>query len=148
MDSNPVLPSVRPVFRAVVETVAPRASSFDDGAWARAEALVENALAQRSPDVRRQVGIFLRLLDALPLLRHGKRFRRLDDARRVRFLKGLERSRILLLRRGLWGIRTLSYMGVYGQDCVRERIGYRATAEGWDARPGAITAATYGGGDG
>lgn len=145
MDSKPVLPPVRSVFRALVETVAPRASSFDEGAWARAEALVENALAQRPPAIRRQIGIFLRILDVLPLLRHGRRFRGLSDAGRTSVLKRLERSGVLLLRRGLWGVRTLAFMAVYGQDVVRERIGYRATADGWDARPGAATAATHGG---
>ena len=66
-----MLPPVRPVFRAVVETVVPRASSFDAGAWAEAEALVENALAQRPPAIRRQIGIFFRLVDTLPILFKG-----------------------------------------------------------------------------
>lgn len=139
------LPPVRAVFRAVVVTVAPRAGSFGPGEWARAEELVEEALRQRPPAIRRQIRLFLRVIHHLPRIRYGRSFPRLSPERRLRVLQGLESAGLLLVRRGVWGVRTLAYLAVYGQDPVRERIGYRADPRGWQARPGAATAATHGG---
>jgi hypothetical protein len=52
------------------------------------------------------------------------------------FLLAFERSRLLIVRRGFWGIRTLAYMGYYGQAEVRADVGYRADPEGWGIREG------------
>ena len=49
-------------------------------------------------------------------------------------LSRLERSRILLMRRGFWAIRTLIFLGYYTRGDVAESIGYGATAAGWEAR--------------
>lgn len=139
---DPVLPPVRTVFRAVVQTCAPRAHGFGAEAWEAAEALVEDALDQRPPEVRRQIATFLKVLKLLPVLRYGRTFPALSPERRVAVLRRLERAPLLLLRRGVWGVRTLSYLAVYGQDSVRREIGYRADSRGWEARPDAGTAAS------
>ncbi|HSG47116.1 MAG TPA: hypothetical protein VLA43_04780 [Longimicrobiales bacterium] len=148
MPPRPILPPVRAVFRAVVETVVPRAGAFGDAEWSRGEALVEEMLADRPASVRRQLSAFLRLVEFLAMLRTGRRFSRLAPPGRLRFLRSLERSRLLLLRRGVWGVRTLGFLAVYGQDPVRAHIGYRPDPRGWEARPGAATAATHGEGGG
>jgi hypothetical protein len=148
MVQTPVLPPVRALFRAVVETAAPRAGGFGEAQWERAEALVEAALGQRPPAVRRQLILFLRAVGALAFVRHGRTFPRLSPKRRLRILEGLESSRLLPLRRGVWGVRTLAFLAVYGQEEVRTAIGYRASAEGWAARrpePGPQGPATGGG---
>lgn len=132
--ADPVLASVRDVFRAFAVTAVPAAAALDEDAWNRAEALVEGALARRPPAQRRQLALFLRAVDLLPLVRWGRRFPRLDPERRARFLHRLERSSLLALRRGTWGVRTLAYLGVYGLPEQRARIGYRAHPDGWDAR--------------
>ena len=138
MNQTPVLPRVRTVFRAVVETAAPRATGFGEVQWEQGEALVEEALSLRPAAVRRQLVLFLRALGLLAILRHGRSFSRLDPRRRLRMLQRLESSRLLPLRRGVWGVRTLAYLAVYGQDEVRAAIGYRAGRTGWAAvRPGA-----------
>ena len=132
--SPPILQPVRPAFRALAVTLCPEAATLDEAGWIEAEAIVERALAERPSAVARQLVLFVRLVGRwLPLLRFGRPFRRLDDERRASLLRGLERSRVLLLRRGLWGLRTLVFMGVYGQDEVRERIGSRASPAGWSA---------------
>lgn len=144
MPPRPALPPVRAVFRAVVETVAPRAGAFGEEEWTRGEALVEAMLADRPAAVRRQLIAFLRLVEVLPVLGRGRRFSRLPPEGRLRVLRGLERSRLLLIRRGVWGVRTLGFLAVYGQEPFRARIGYRPDPAGWDARPGAATAVTHG----
>jgi len=142
------LAAARPIFRAVAETVAPRARSFDPEAWRRGEALAGRLVAMRPAAVRRQLVLFLRILDLLPLLRWGRRFRSLPPERRLAVLRRLERAPLLAVRRGVWGVRTLAWVAVYGQAPVQEAVGYRPSPDGWGARPEAVSAAhRAGGGD-
>jgi hypothetical protein len=116
--------------------VLPAPEALDEEGWRRALAIIEHALATRPAGVKRQIRLFLRLVNLLPLLTTGRTFQHLPPERRVGFLDRLQRSRLLPVRRGVWGIRTLLFMGYYLQDPVRERIGYRARPGGWLAREG------------
>jgi len=124
------------VFRAVTRTVIPEADSLGDLGWTDLESIVANALSPRPPALLRQLALFLRVIDALALVRHGRRFAALDGAARAALLRRLETSRALLLRRGFWGLRTLALMGYYARDEAARDIGYRADARGWEARSG------------
>ena len=132
--SEPVLAPVREVFRAIANTVVPEAAQLDAGAWSEAERLIESALAVRPPGVRRQIQMFIRIVEWVPLARFGRRFTALDAERRTRVLLALQSSPLLLLRRGLWGLRTLAFIGYYARPAARAAIGYRADARGWEAR--------------
>jgi hypothetical protein len=143
MSPKPVLKRVRGTFRAVVQTVAPRATTFEEEEWTWAESLVEDALARRPPRVRRQFKRFLRFLELTTIPRYGWTFSGLSNDKRLRTLRRLERSSIALVRRGVWGARTLGFLAVYGQEDVQARIGYRPDYRGWDARPDAASAATH-----
>ena len=132
--SDRVLPQVRTTFRALVTTFVPEASALDERGWSDAEAIVERFLATRDAAVRRQVLLLIRALEVLPLFRHGRRFRALDATRRLRFLSALQNAPVRLLRRGVWGLRTLAFMGYYARPEAAAAIGYRADRRGWDAR--------------
>jgi len=134
MMSGSVLMPVRATFRAVAETVVPEASSLTPDAWRELEEVVERALAARPERTRRQLVTFLRLVELLPLLRHFRRFTRLSPDGRFHVLAGLQSSRQLALRRGLWGVRTLVLMGYYSREDVQAALGYRAHKNGWSAR--------------
>ncbi|HSH76741.1 MAG TPA: hypothetical protein VLA09_13720 [Longimicrobiales bacterium] len=127
---------MRATFRAVAAVVVPAAARLDPPGWAELESIAEGALAGRSPAVRRQLVLFLRLVEAWALLRHGRRLGSLPPGRARAFLESLGRSRLLAVRRGVWGVRTLAFMGYYGRPRFRAEVGYRATREGWDARGG------------
>jgi hypothetical protein len=129
-----VIPAVRPLFRDLARTFVPESAALDEPGWAESEAIVERFLAARPPAVRRQFRALVRLLDFLPLLRYGRRFRSLDGARRLRFLEAMQRAPVLLLRRGVWGLRTVAFMGYYARPGAAALIGYRADARGWEAR--------------
>jgi hypothetical protein len=129
-----VLAPVRDIFRAIAITVVPEAAQLDAAAWSDAELLIEDALAERPAGVRRQIQMFIRAIEWLPLARFGRRFRALDADRRTRVLHALQSSPVLLLRRGFWGLRTLVYIGYYARPAARAAIGYRADARGWEAR--------------
>jgi hypothetical protein len=101
--------------------------------WTALEAIVETALSERPPAMVRQLKLFIRVIGALSVLRYGITFGRLDPRRRSLLLGRLESSSLLLIRRGFWGLRTLVYMGYYGQPEVQKEIGYRAHPDGWAA---------------
>ena len=129
-----VLDPVRPTFRAVAVTVVPEAAQLGETQWLQLEGIVEQALALRPERMRRQLLVLIRLIENLPRLTAGGRFSRLDAARRTRFLERLQSAPLLLLRRGVWGLRTLVLMGYYARPEAAQAIGYRASAAGWAAR--------------
>jgi hypothetical protein len=125
---------VRGALRAVACAVIPSAAGLDAAGWERFDAIVERAVSERPRSVQRQVVLFLRALSALSLLRFARPLARLDGARCRILLGFLERSRVLALRRGVWGVRTLAFMGYYAQPSVQDELGYRAVPAGWGAR--------------
>ncbi len=130
---HPLDPVLRE-FRAVARAVAPLTGDFDARAWSEAEAVVAEGLAERPAKMIAQVRLFLRVLDLLALLRHARRLRSLPPEKTLGLLGALERSPLLLLRRGVWGVRTLAFMGAHTQPDVADALGYRGDPAGWDAR--------------
>ena len=131
---RPVLAPVRSVFRALACTFVPEAQGLDERGWADVEAICEHFLATKPEPIRRQVVLLVRLLNALPLLRWGRPFLALSPERRTRFLAALQDAPLLLLRRGIWGLRTIAFMGYYSRAEAAAAIGYRADKRGWEAR--------------
>lgn len=129
-----MIDAIRAEFRTLTVACVPSASRLDAEGWARAEAIVEDALGQRPAGVRRQVVLFVRMLGLFSRLRFGRGLARLDPERARRLMGALERAPLLLLRRGTWGVRTLCFMGVYGQAGIRRELGYAAALQGWEAR--------------
>ncbi len=121
-------------FRAIAITMVPDAASLDEGGWRDVDAAIARALAARPARMRRQLALLIRILDALPILRWGRRFHALGAGRRARFLDAMQYSPVLLLRRGVWGLRTLVFLAYYARPDVQATLGYRATARGWRGR--------------
>ena len=134
-----LLAPVRATFRAVASTVVPETGALDEAGWARLEAIVEQALADRPAKMQRQLIVFIRLIDGMALVRYGRKLAALPMPKRVRLLERLQDAPVLLLRRGFWGLRTLVYMGWYAQPETAVRIGYQGHIRGWPARPGAAS---------
>ena len=125
---------VREAFRALARTIVPESGGLDEREWIELEGIVEAGLAGRPAALRRQLRLFVRLLDLAPVVRHGRTFRFLGPAERTAFLLAVQDAPLLLLRRGFWGLRTLVFMGFYSRDAARRAIGYRADARGWEVR--------------
>ena len=106
--------------------------SADD--WTQLTSTVELALAKRPAAMRRQLGMFLRILNVLAFVRTGRTLSRLDTSERTAFLASIENSKLLLFRRGFWGIRTLVFMGYYARAACATNLGYSAAASGWELR--------------
>lgn len=124
-------------FRAVVATVVPEAALLDDAGWREVESIIARALSQRPAKVRRQIALFIAILDVVALVRYRHRLAVLDQRRRTRLLESCSRSKALVIRRGVWGLRTLALMGYYARQEAARAIGYGASAAGWSARRGA-----------
>lgn len=130
-----LFPSCSPVFRSIVETVVPDASSLGERGWGEVERIVDGSLSRRPAQVQRQLRLFLVFVQWAPVLRRGHRFISLGAGDRARWLRRLERHPLGIVRVGFWGVRTLALLGYYGrEDSVRE-IGYAADRRGWEAQP-------------
>ncbi|MGD2215597.1 MAG: hypothetical protein PVJ64_02525 [Gemmatimonadales bacterium] len=128
-----VIAPLTPVFRAVVRTVVPEADELSDAEWGELAALVDESLRDRPAELRRQLRLFLRLVEWLPLFRYGRRFSALGPGRRARFLTGLQNHRADRIRLGFWGLRTLALLGYYGRGAAAAAIGYHPSPGGWEA---------------
>jgi hypothetical protein len=124
----------RALLRAAAVAIVPEAAMMSTVEWESFDDVIGRALAERPPAVRRQLALFLRVLDAMAVVRTGRRFATLNADRRAALLHGLERGRVLLLRRGVWGRRTIVFMGCYARPGAAVAIGYRADPRGWDIR--------------
>ncbi len=133
---GPILAPVRPAFRLLARAICPDVRRLDAAGWDEVEALVERALADRPAAMQRQFATFVRLLMWLPVPVTGRPFMYLPPDLQVAFLHRVERSRFSLLRRGLWGLRTLVFLGVYARPAGRAATGWRGHRDGWDARRG------------
>ncbi len=127
------LAPVRPIFRAFVCTVMPDAEELDENGWQDLEALVESTLRDRPPAMLRQVRMFLRAIQWLPIFRCGHRFSALSAEKRAGILSYLQNHRIELIRCGFWGLRTLAFLGFYGRAESLRAIGYAPDPRGWEA---------------
>jgi hypothetical protein len=132
--ASPSLHPVWPTLRAVALTVVPDARRLDEGAWREMRRVMEGALGARRPEAARQLRAFLRLLQWLPIARYGRRFAALDPSRRERVLAALQGCPLTLLRRGVWGLRTMVLMGYYGRVEAAREIGYAPDLRGWGAQ--------------
>lgn len=126
----------RSTFRAFATTVVPEMKAFDDIAWSEVERTVEHAIAQRPARLQRQLALLLRAIESIPRMRYGRAFTALNDDERSAMIETLQHAPVKLVRRGVWGLRTLVLMGCYTRVQVMAEVGYRAHARGWDARRG------------
>ena len=129
-----MLAPVRDAFRAIAATIVPEARALGEHEWRTVEGLIEGALAARPAAMRRQLRLFVRVLWWLPLAMRGRTFGALSDAGRTEVLHAIERSPVALLRRGLWGLRTLVLLGFYARPEAAAAVGWRSDARGWAAR--------------
>jgi len=128
-----VLSPVRSIFRAVVSAVVPEGKEMDATGWSELETLVETTLQNRPRAMHRQLRLFIRAIQWLPLFRYGKRFTSLRAEQRVQILCYLQDHRLEVIRCGFWGLRTLALLGYYGRPEGVQATGYAADPRGWEA---------------
>ena len=131
----PVMPPpLRDALRPLAVCFVPEIAGATTAQWSELEHRITQALASRPPAMRRQLGLFVRVLQAASRLRYRTGLAALDPGRRTALLEAFAGSPLLLFRRGIWGLRTLVMLGWYTQPSVVSALGYRASPAGWEAR--------------
>lgn len=121
-------------FRAIATAVVPEAADLTAEEWREFSAVIATALSRRPAAMRRQLGLFVRILAVLALIRYRRPLSSLSFDQRTAFLHSIESSQVLLFRRGFWGVRTLVFMGYYARPNMTAGLGYAAAPRGWDLR--------------
>jgi hypothetical protein len=132
--ADSVIAPIRPAFRLLARIICPDARALGDADWVEVERLVDGALATRPLAVQRQFRLFVRAMLWAPLPFYGRPLGMLSASAQARFLHRVEHGPIARLRQGLWGLRTLVFLGVYARPGAREAAGWRGDPRGWDAR--------------
>ena len=131
----PVIPPpLRHALRPLATSFVPEIAGATAAQRSELEERIAQALAARPAAVRRQLGLFVRVLQAASRIRYRTGLSALDSRRRTALLEAFAGSPLLLLRRGIWGLRTLVMLGWYTQPSVVRALGYRASPAGWQAR--------------
>ena len=121
-----------PAFRPVATAFVPELGTADERVWAALERGMDSALGARHSALGEQVRVFIKIIDLLARLRFGRGVHRLGPEQVGRLMGALERAPFRLIRRGVWGLRTLVLMGYYTQPEVIGGLGYRADRAGWE----------------
>ncbi len=130
-DDDAGLAPVAGPLRAIVEAFIPATQGLSAQEYAALIARIDARLAQEEPIVTTQLRFLVRVLDFLPLFRYGAPLHSLPADQRHRFLAWMQDCPIAKLRVGVWGLRTMIYVGWYTDTQVAQGLGWKASAGGW-----------------
>ena len=110
--------------------IVPETAELDVAGWSRFFSIIDEALLGRSPSVRRQFATFLGVLRWAPLVRYGSPLEKLQAGRQDSVLRWFEDCPLSILRNGFWGLKSMVFMGYYGQPETNELVGYAPDFDG------------------
>jgi len=116
--------------RTLAARIVPETSALDEAGAGRFFGIIDNALQQREPAVRRQFAIFLGVLRWFSIFRFGGPFEQLRADRQDAVLRFFEDCPVSLLRKGFWGLKAMVFMGYYGQPETNDLVGYAPSFDG------------------
>lgn len=108
----------------IAARVVPASSGLDDAGRREFLEIVDTALGARPEAMQRQLALFLKILWWAPVMRYGRPFGGLAPRRQDGVLRWFQESPVQKIRQGLWGLKTLVFMGYYGRVAAWEEIGY------------------------
>ena len=115
---------------AIAPRIVPDIAELDPQRKEEFLRIIDDALMVRSLSLRRQFSTFLSVMRFLPILRYGAPLEKLSFAKQDKVIGWFQDSPSALLRRGLWGLKALVFMGYYGQASVYERIKFTPVLNG------------------
>ena len=110
--------------------IVPETAGLDAAAEAEFQAVIANALAARPASVRRQVRVLLKILRWAPVLRYGRPLDSLAPAAQIAVLSWFQDGPLTLLRKGMWALKTMVFMGYYGRPTGARAVGWEPSHEG------------------
>jgi hypothetical protein len=120
------------ILRVLAARIVPETAELDAAGQGRFFRIIDEALQDREPSVRRQFAVFLGVLRWAPLLRFGGALDRLPPERQDAALRWFEDCPVRLLRKGFWGLKAMVFMGYYGQPETNVLVGYAPSFDGRD----------------
>ena len=126
---QPLAKQVRPL----LTTMIPATATLPMPRICQILARVDDRLATEPAALQAQLRLFVRVLWWLPVVFSLRTLGGLEPARREKFLLWLQDCPVAKLRVGLWGLRTLLFLGWYGDPDVQEQLGYTPNIDGWAA---------------
>lgn len=118
-------------FLALVgERIVPPLAHLDQEGRQRFRRIIATALAERPPGVHKQIRLFLSVVRTAPRLRWGRSYPQLSPEEQERFLRWLQDRAPRRLRQGFWGLKTLVFMGYFGQWELYPSLCYAPTFSG------------------
>jgi hypothetical protein len=120
--------------RPLAEAFAPPIADFTPAQYTASLARMELRLAMETPALRRQLRLLIAVLYLLPVVWTGRTMARLPLPKRVAILAWLQDCPLQLVRVGVWGLRTVVFVGYYADPAVQTALGYRPHPGGWSAR--------------
>jgi len=115
---------------AIAPRIVPASAQLRPAARDEMLALIEATLASRTPAMRRQLDLFLRVMRWLPFLRYLRPLDRLDGSRQDAALRWFQDHPVHVIRGGFWGVRALLLLGYYGQPANGPSIAYTPSTDG------------------
>jgi len=103
---------------ALAHRIVPETSKLGEDEKCELLHVVDDALAARGPSIRIQMIIFLEIIRWSPFFRFGKPLEKLTTEVQDELLAEFQNSLIPRVRTGFWGLKTLIFMGYYG-NCKR-----------------------------
>jgi len=110
--------------------IVPETAELDVAGLGRFFGIIDQALQDRPPSVRRQFATFLGVVRWAPVARYGGPFDKLRAERQDAVLRWFEDCPVGLLRKGFWGLKAMIFMGYYGQPETNELVGYAPEIDG------------------
>jgi len=92
--------------------------------------IIDDSLSLRAPAVRFQFKLFLTMIRWSSVLRYGKALDRLPPGIQDRMLMQFQESPAARLGAGMWGLKTLIFMGFYGSPKRWKQIHYTPSTKG------------------
>lgn len=115
---------------SIASRIVPEIETLDEKGVDEFLEIIDRTLLTRPPYMLRQFSIFLTILRWSSVFRHFKPLDKLNPDDQTRQLHRFQNSSIGLIRLGLWGLKTLVFMGYYGQPEVAGRIHYTPSFDG------------------
>jgi hypothetical protein len=108
----------------LAERIIPESAGSPPGVRCQLVAIVDNLLGRQPAGQRFQFKLLLFALRWMTVPFTLQPLENLPPGRQDYFLRRLEGAPLTILRVGIWGLKTLVFMGYYGQEPVVAGIGY------------------------
>ena len=108
----------------VARRIVPEVAALDEAGLLAMLDLIDRTLAERGEGVRRKLAVFLEVLRWGPALRYGRPFDALPPQRQDAVLGWFESAPLSPLRQGMWGLKSMVFMGYYARAEAWQEIGY------------------------